>query len=92
MPQIPTVAEGGLKGYNAAGWWGVFAPSGTPKEIVARLHSEIAAIVAASDVRERMLANGARPSGIGDEQFATFVRAEQVKWARAVKESGARVE
>jgi tripartite-type tricarboxylate transporter receptor subunit TctC len=92
LPRIPTVAEGGLKGYDAAGWWGVLAPSGTPKEIVARLHSEIAAIVAANDVRERMLASGALPSGIGGEQFAAFVRAEQVKWARAVKESGARVE
>ena len=92
LPQIPTVAEGGLKGYDAAGWWGVFAPAGTPKEIVSRLHAEIAAIVEASDVRERMLANGALPSGIGDEKFTAFVRAEQVKWARAVKESGARVE
>ncbi|HEV7390216.1 MAG TPA: tripartite tricarboxylate transporter substrate binding protein [Burkholderiales bacterium] len=92
LPQIPTVVEGGLKGYNAAGWWGVFAPTGTPKEIIARLHSEIAAIVAASDVRERMLAQGALPSGIGDEKLAAFVRDEQAKWARAVKESGARVE
>ena len=92
LPDVPTVGEGGLKGYDAAGWWGVFAPAGTPKEIVARLHAEVSAIVAVPDVRERMLAQGALPSGIGDEKFAAFIRAEQTRWARVVKESGARVD
>lgn len=92
LPDVPTVTEGGLKGYDAAGWWGVFAPAATPKDVVARLHSEISAIVALPDVRERMQAQGAVPSGIGDEKFAAFVRAEQTKWSRVVKESGARVE
>jgi tripartite-type tricarboxylate transporter receptor subunit TctC len=92
LPDVPTVGEGGLKGYDAAGWWGVFAPAGTPKDIVARLQAEIAAIVGLPDVRERMLAQGALPSGIADEKFAAFIRAEQTKWARVVKESGARVD
>ena len=92
LPQIPTVAEGGLKGYDAAGWWGIFAPAGTPKEVVARLNAEIAAVVAMPDVRERMLEQGALPSGAGGEKFAAFVRAEQAKWGRVVKASGARVE
>ena len=92
LPDIPTAAESGLKGYDAAGWWGIFVPAATPKEVIARLHAEIAAVVALSDVRERMLDQGAVPSGIGGEKFAAFVRAEQSKWARVVKESGARVE
>ena len=62
LPQVPTVAEGGLKGYDAAGWWGIFVPAGTPKEVVARLNSDIAAVVAMPDVRERMLEQGALPS------------------------------
>ena len=92
LPDIPTAAESGLKGYDAAGWWGIFVPAATPKEVIARLHAEIAAVVALPDVRERMLDQGAVPSGIGGEKFAAFVRAEQSKWARVVKESGARVE
>ena len=92
LPDLPTVGEGGLKNYDAAGWWGVFAPTGMPRELVARLHAEVAAIIALSDVRERMLAQGALPSGIGDEKFAAFIRADQAKWARVVKESGARVD
>ncbi len=92
LPNVPTAAESGLKGYDAAGWWGIFVPAATPKDVVARLHAEIAAVVALPDVRERMLDQGAVPSGIGGEKFAAFVRAEQTKWARVVKESGARVE
>ncbi len=92
LPKIPTAAESGLKGYDAAGWWGIFVPAATPKEVIARLHAEIAAVVAMPDVRERMLEQGAVPSGAGGEKFAAFVRAEQAKWARVVKESGARVE
>jgi tripartite-type tricarboxylate transporter receptor subunit TctC len=92
LPDIPTAAEGGLKGYDAAGWWGIFVPAATPKEVVARLHSEISAVAAMPDVRERMLEQGGVPSGIGGEKFAAFVRADQTRWARVVKESGARVE
>ncbi len=92
LPDVPTVAEGGLKGYDAAGWWGLFAPAGTPKGVLDRLHTEISAIVALSDVRERMVAQGALPSDIGGEQLAAFLAAEQMKWARVVQESGARID
>lgn len=92
LPQIPTVTEGGQKGYDAAGWWGIFVPAGTPKDVVGRLHTEVAAIVELPDVRERMLEQGAIPSGIGGEKFAAFVRAEQLKWGKVVRASGARVD
>lgn len=92
LPTVPTIAESGLKGYDAAGWWGVFAPAGTPKDIVGRLNAEISAVLATPDVRDRLLGQGALPSGIGGEKLTAFVRAEQAKWAQVVKESGARVE
>jgi len=92
LPEIPTAAQSGLSDYEAAGWWGVMAPIGTPRDIVARLHKEIAAVIGVPEVRDRLLAQGAEPSGLGGAEFADFVRRETAKWTMVIRESGARVE
>jgi len=91
-PEIPTLAEAGLAGYEIGSWQGVFAPAGTPPEIVRRLSSEMVRIINLPDVKERLLALGAEPVGNSSEEFTVFVKAEVVKWGDIVKRSGARVD
>jgi tripartite-type tricarboxylate transporter receptor subunit TctC len=92
FPELPTVAESGLKGFDISTWFGVFAPANTPGPIVDRLNAEFARALAAPDIRERLARMGAEPSPMSPEAFANFVRAEQAKYERVVKASGARVE
>jgi tripartite-type tricarboxylate transporter receptor subunit TctC len=92
FPDLPTVAEAGVPGYEVLTWYAVLAPKGTPKEIVARLHSEILKILQTSDIKQRLADIGAEPGGITPEQFAQLIRAETVKWAKVVKDSGATVD
>lgn len=89
LPDVPTVAESGFPGFDAMGWFGFFAPAGTPADIINRLNAEVRAVLAMPEVRERILATGNEPWWSTPEEFGVFVRAEIVKWARAVKESGA---
>jgi tripartite-type tricarboxylate transporter receptor subunit TctC len=92
LPAIPTIAESGLQGFNFSTWYGVWAPKSTPTQIVQRLSSEIGQITRLPDVRERFLALGAEPVGNSAEDFAAFTKTELTKWARIVKQSGARVD
>lgn len=92
FPELPTVAESGLKGFDISTWFGVFAPAGTPKPIVGRLNAEFTRALSAQDIRERLARMGAEPSPMSPEDFAAFVRAEQAKYERVVKASGARVD
>lgn len=92
VPTVPTVAESGLPGFEALQWFGIFAPSGTPKDIVAKLNSEIVRIVRVPDVRERMTTLGAEVVGSSSEQFASFQKADTAKWAKIVKTSGAKID
>ena len=92
LPQLPTVAEAGVKGFDLTGWYGVFVPAGTPQDIIARLHGEIVKALALPDVRERLSAAGAEVVGNSPREFDKFVRSELVKWAKVVKLSGAKVE
>ena len=85
---LPTVAESGVKGYEASVWYGLLAPAGTPKEIVARLHREVAAIMSEPAVLERMRANDFEPTGLPPEEFGRFIEAETVKWGKVVKSLG----
>jgi len=85
MPELPTIAEGGLPGYNASGWYGFIVPAAVPKEIVARLATEISRILRMPDVIERLSGQGAEPVGDSPAQFAAFIRAEIEKWTRLVK-------
>ena len=85
---IPTVAESGLPGYEVTTWFGVFAPAATPREVVARVQSEIARAITHPEVKERIGSQGFVLVGNTPAQFAEFVKAELVKWARVVKASG----
>jgi tripartite-type tricarboxylate transporter receptor subunit TctC len=92
LPQVPTVSESAVKGFEVTGWYGVFVPAGTPQEIVARLHKEIVRALALPDVRERLAGEGAELAGNSPREFDAFVRSEIVKWAKVVKLSGAKPE
>jgi tripartite-type tricarboxylate transporter receptor subunit TctC len=92
LPDVPTIAELGVPGFEVNAWQGVFVPAGTPKEIVDRLNKEIRAILNKPEVRERILATATEPAGNTPEEFAAYVKTEVVKWADVVKKSGARVD
>jgi tripartite-type tricarboxylate transporter receptor subunit TctC len=93
MPELPTIAESGLPGFDLSTWFGVMAPAGTPPEIVSKLNAEIARALSAKDMRERLEKMGAEPPiNNTPEHFAAFIRTEAAKYAKVVKDSGARVE
>jgi len=87
-PDVPTVAESGLPGYEASTWFGLFAPSATPREIVAKLNAESVAALNGADVKERMAGQGLFVVANSTEQFAEFLKMEIPKWAKIVKEAG----
>jgi tripartite-type tricarboxylate transporter receptor subunit TctC len=91
-PELPTIAESGVPGFDISTWFGVFAPAKVPREVVERLHAEVTRALAAPDVRGKMLALGAEPVGNTPEEFAAFIRAEAAKYARVIEASGARVD
>ncbi|MBI3938267.1 MAG: tripartite tricarboxylate transporter substrate binding protein [Betaproteobacteria bacterium] len=91
-PDIPTVAEAGVPGYEASGWVGVLAPAGTLKPIVTKLNAEIVNVLRTPEVHDRLFASGVEVVGSTPEQFAQFIRAQLVKWARVVKQSGAKLD
>jgi tripartite-type tricarboxylate transporter receptor subunit TctC len=92
LPEVPTVSEAGLPGFEVTSWYGVFGPAGLPADIVVKLNSEIGSAVTAPDVKERLAALGAEPSVKTPDQFARYVRQEITKWAKVVKDSGAKAE
>jgi len=87
LPGVPTMAEAGVKGYEIVSWQGVFAPAGTPKEIVQRLNAEIVKILKMPDMRERLAGLGLDPVGNTPDEFAAFQQAEIARWAKLVKEA-----
>ena len=89
-PDIATVAESGLPGYEAVSWYGVFVPAATSREIVNRLSAEIRRATSADDMKEALVNQGAEPAGDTPEDFAAVVRADLAKWAKAVKDTGAK--
>ena len=91
-PDVPTIAEAGVIGYEIGSWQGVFAPAGTPPAIVKRLNTEIVKIINSPEVQDKLLALGAEPVGNSTEEFTAFVKTEVVKWGDVVKKSGARVD
>jgi tripartite-type tricarboxylate transporter receptor subunit TctC len=91
-PEVPTLAESGLVGLEVGSWQGVFAPAGTPPDIVKRLNSEIVKIINMPDVKEKLIALGAEPVGDTPEQFGAYVKTEVAKWSDVVKKSGAKVD
>jgi tripartite-type tricarboxylate transporter receptor subunit TctC len=93
LPDLPTIAEAGpLKGFDASSWFGLLAPAGTPVAIINRIQQETAKSFNAPAFKERLLAQGATPSGMPPAEFAAFIAAETKKWAQVVKVSGAKVD
>jgi tripartite-type tricarboxylate transporter receptor subunit TctC len=85
MPDLQTVDEGGVKGYDGSSWQAVVMPAGTPRDIVNKVHQELAAMLKAPDTREKFLSQGALASGITPDEFAKFLKAEMEKWAKVAK-------
>ena len=90
LPDVPTVAESGVPGFEAVSWIGALVPAGTPKEIVDKLHTDIVAVLRMPDVQEKLATSGAFTVGNSQEEFAAWNRNEIAKWGRAVKASGAK--
>lgn len=91
-PEVPTVAEAGLPGFDAAVWIGMFAPTGTPKAAVDKLYASSAKFLRMPEVTARLLSHGFEPVASSPEQFAAFFKAELLKWGKVIKESGAKAE
>jgi len=91
-PDLPTMMEAGVPGYEATNWFGTAVPAKTPPAIVAKLSQDIGRVLHLPDVRERLLAQGMEPVSNTPEEFSTYVRSEMTKWARVVKASGAKAE
>ena len=92
LPEVPTIAESGLPGFEISTWIGLLAPAGTPKDVVGNLHGEMVRILKLPDVRERFESLGMEPVGDTPDQFAQYIRSELAKYAKVVKQSGARVD
>lgn len=91
-PDIPTLQESGLPGFESAGWFGILAPAATPAPVVQRLNAEITAVLRSPDVRERFAAAGLEPLPSTPEAMAALMKTETVKWAKVIKESGASID
>ncbi len=92
LPDLPTIAESGVPGYDVTSWNGMLAPAGTPAEIIRRLNAEFNRVISAPDMRQRMLDSGYEPAGGTPEKFGEHIRAELAKWAPVVKAAGVKVD
>jgi tripartite-type tricarboxylate transporter receptor subunit TctC len=88
LPSLPTVSTSGLPGYQAQGWFGLLAPKATPPALVAKLHHDVAKVLAMADVRKDLIAKGADPGDMSAVEFGRFIAEEQAKWAKLVKDAG----
>jgi tripartite-type tricarboxylate transporter receptor subunit TctC len=91
-PEVPTVAEAGVPGYELSVWFGVLAPAGTPRDIVGRLNAEIVRVLNSADVKSRFAKQGVEVQTSTPEQFSEFLRAEVARWARVIKDAGIRAD
>ena len=92
LPDVPTIAEAGVPGYEATNWWGILAPAGTPAPIVDRLNKEIKTILISAEVKKLFLKEGAEVDYLGPAEFGPFIEREIAKWGKVVKEANIKVE
>ena len=92
LPDVPTIAESGVPGFEATSWFGLLAPAGTPAPIIAKLNASVLKALADPEVKKKLVEQGAEPNGETPEQFAAFIKAETVKWGEVVKRSGAKID
>ena len=92
LPEVPTLAESGLAGYETLAWFGLLAPAKTPPDIVAALHREVQKALARPEVRDTLVRLGSEPSGFGPTEFAAFIRSEIAKYSRIIKDASIKVE
>ncbi len=92
LPELPTISEAGVPGYEVTNWWGIVVPAGTPRPVTDRLHKELTAVVSSTETKKRFETEGAEPLSMSPDEFGRFIAAETVKWARVVKDAGIRAE
>ena len=92
LPDVPTVAESGVAGFDASSWFGLTGPAGIPREITMKISADIARVLKVPEMRDRFIAQGADPVGSTPDEFSAYMRSETAKWARLVKASGARAD
>ncbi len=92
LPEVPTVIESGIKGFEVVGFYGFLAPAGTPKDVVAKLSDAFGQVMQSADVKSRMVSQGADPAFLGSDDFAKFLASEMPRWADAVQKSGAKLD
>jgi tripartite-type tricarboxylate transporter receptor subunit TctC len=88
LPNVPTMTEAGIKGFDPSSWYGLFAPAGTPAPVVNRLNAEVVKILRGAEIGSLLLSQGAQPVGSTPEAFSAHIRAELVKWQKAVRAAG----
>jgi tripartite-type tricarboxylate transporter receptor subunit TctC len=88
LPDVPSIAEAGLPGYEATQWFGLLAPAGTPRTIIDRLYQESSRALRSADMKERMTAEGLEVVGGTPEEFASYIRSETEKWTQVIKAAG----
>src|SRR6266508_1695866 len=87
LPDVPTISEAGVPGYEATNWWGIVAPASTPRPVIERLHRELSVILASAETKKRFESEGGEAAQMTPEEFGRFISAETVKWAKVVKEA-----
>jgi tripartite-type tricarboxylate transporter receptor subunit TctC len=92
VPNLPTLSEAGLPGYDSGVWYGVLAPAGTPREIIVRLNAEVIRALAQPDYRKLLVSNTIEPIGSPPEQLGQYIKSELVKWAKVIKSAGVRID
>lgn len=92
LPDVPTVAETGLAGFEASSWFGLLAPAGTPKDVIAKLNGEVAKWLATPEAKDKLAAQGAIPAGLSPDDFTRHIASETVKWQKVVRDSGAKID
>jgi tripartite-type tricarboxylate transporter receptor subunit TctC len=92
LPELPTMIEAGVPGYEAATWYGLLAPAATPRGVIDRMHAETVKIIGTPDMREKLIVQGFEPVGSTPAEFAAYIRSEIDLWGKVVKASGAKAQ